>query len=272
MTMKNVKLGQVFESRKVSGQKGTVTAIGDKVELTLADGETKMVSESTLGRWWKLVAEAEPATPAVQEENNVAEANKEDRNIEVQLHEAQEENPADGKIVETEKQEEAPVDTNNNEKPADDTDKQDETPAPENKPADNKPEHRGRGKQAVDPAVQKMFTDMVAHMVDMGAVKRETGGYVGLYVDKRNIAEVTLQKKGIRINLNSQSLSAENMDLCKIVPDTYGWTLDSVYKVTKTEQYDTAVEMLEQGFAFRKKPAEPAKPEDDKQEQTAEAK
>ena len=269
MTMENVKLGQVFESRKVSGQKGTVTAIGDKVELTLADGGTKMVSESTLGRWWKLVAEAEPA---VQEENNVAEANKEDGNMEVQVHEAQEEKPVDGKIVETEKQEEAPVDTNNSEKPADDIEKQDETPAPENKPADSKPEHRGRGKQEVDPVIQQMFNNMINHMVEMGAVKRVTSGYVGLFVDKRNIAEVTLQKKGIRINLNSQSLSAKNIDLCKIVPDTYGWTLDSVYKVTKPEQYDTAIEMLEQGFSFRKKPVEPVKPADDKQEQTAEAK
>ena len=121
-------------------------------------------------------------------------------------------------------------------------------------------------KKQIEQAIKKMFDNIVAHMVDMGCTTKETPAYTGLKCGKHNIAEVYLQKKGIKIDLNSQSLSAENMDLCKIVPDTYGWTLDSIYKITSAEQYDKAVEMLEQGFKFRNKPVTTAKPADKKEE------
>ena len=148
-------------------------------------------------------------------------------NKKVQLQEVQEEKPAQGKTAETKK-----VD----------------------KPAQDR-------KKPVEPAIKKMFDNMIAHMVDMGCEKKQTPQYMRLIVCKHNIAEVYLQKKGIKIDLNSQSLSAENIDLCKIVPDTYGWTLDSIYKITSAEQYDKAVEMLEQGFKFRNKPVTTAKEE-----------
>ena len=251
MTMENVKMGQVFESRKVTGQQGTVTAINEKIELTLNNGEVKKVSQSTLGRWWKLVEDAKETT----QESEAANTSKEEEKMEVLTQEQQQEQPTDGEIVDTNKVEDAPVDTNKDEKPADDT----------NKAEQPKPTHRGRGKQPTDPVMQEMFNNMIAHMVEKGCTKRVTSGYVGLFIDKRNIAEITLQKKGIRLNLNSQSLSSKNFDLCKVVPDTYGWTLDSVYKVTNDEEYTIAVEMLEQGFAFRNKPVE-VKKEDNKVE------
>lgn len=109
-------------------------------------------------------------------------------------------------------------------------------------------------KKQIEPAIQKMFDKMIAHMVDKGCTTKETPAYMGLKCGKHNIAEVYLQKKGIRLHVNSQSLSAENIDLCKIVPDSYGWTLDSVYKVTDQQTYKKAIEMLEQGFNFRNKP------------------
>ena len=162
-------------------------------------------------------------TPAVKEQAPQQAAD----NKKVQLQEVQEEKPAQGKTAETKK-----VD----------------------KPAQDR-------KKPVEPAIKKMFDNMIAHMVDMGCEKKQTPQYMRLIVCKHNIAEVYLQKKGIKIDLNSQSLSAENIDLCKIVPDTYGWTLDSIYKITSAEQYDKAVEMLEQGFKFRNKPVTTAKEE-----------
>jgi glucan-binding YG repeat protein len=137
-------------------------------------------------------------------------------NKKVQLQEQAPENAADGKIVETKK------------------------------PETSK-------KKQIEPAIQKMFDKMIAFMVDKGCTTKETPAYTGLKCGKHNIAEIYLQKKGIRLHLNSQSLSAENIDHCKVVPDTYGWTLDSVYKVTDEQSYNIAIEMLEQGFNFRNK-------------------
>jgi len=137
-------------------------------------------------------------------------------NKKVQLQEQAPENATGGKIVETKK------------------------------PETNK-------KKQIEPTIQKMFNKMIAFMVDKGCITRETPTYIGLKCGKYNIAEVHLQKKGIRLHINSQSLSAENIDRCKVVPDTYGWTLDSVYKVTDEQSYNIAIEMLEQGFNFRTK-------------------
>ena len=135
-------------------------------------------------------------------------------NKKVQLQEQAPENAAGGKIVETKK------------------------------PETSK-------KKQIEPAIQKVFDKMITYMVDKGCTTKETPAYTGLKCGKHNIAEVYLQKKGIRLHVNSQSLSAENIDLCKAVPDTYGWTLDCIYKVTDQQTYDKAVEMLEQGFNFR---------------------
>ena len=156
-------------------------------------------------------------------------------NKKVQLQEQAPENAAGGKIVETKK------------------------------PETSK-------KKQIEPAIQKMFDKMIAYMVDKGCNTKETPAYTGLKCGKHNIAEVYLQKKGIRLHVNSQSLSTENIDLCKVVPDTYGWTLDCIYKVTDQQTYDKAVEMLEQGFNFRNKPATPAKPADKKEEAPLSAK
>jgi uncharacterized protein with NAD-binding domain and iron-sulfur cluster len=137
-------------------------------------------------------------------------------NKKVQLQEQAPENAAGGKIVETKK------------------------------PETNK-------KKQIEPSIQKMFDKMIAYMVDKGCTTKETPAYTGLKCGKHNIAEIYLQKKGIRLHVNSQSLSAENIDLCKVVPDTYGWTLDCIYKVTDQQTYDKAIEILEQGFVFRNK-------------------
>jgi hypothetical protein len=171
--------------------------------------------------------QAQEQTPANATESTHPAPQQAADNKKVQLQEVQEEKPAQGKTAETKK-----VD----------------------KPAQDR-------KKPVEPAIKKMFDNMIAHMVDMGCEKKQTPQYMRLIVCKHNIAEVYLQKKGIKIDLNSQSLSAENIDLCKIVPDTYGWTLDSIYKITSAEQYDKAVEMLEQGFKFRNKPVTTAKEE-----------
>ena len=156
-------------------------------------------------------------------------------NKKVQLQEQAPENATGGKIVETKKQE---------------TSK----------------------KKQIEPAIQKMFDKMITYMVDKGCTTKETPAYTGLKCGKHNIAEVYLQKKGIRLHVNSQSLSAENIDLCKVVPDTYGWTLDCIYKVTDQQTYDKAAEMLEQGFNFRNKPVTTVKPADKKEEAPLSAK
>lgn len=220
-----LKLQSVVTNRKDNTIGGTITAQGEggKYTVVLHDGTEKQYTESTLKKYFKVV-EPQGQTPANATESTHPAPQQAADSKKVQLQEQAPENATGGKIVETKKQE---------------TSK----------------------KKQIEPAIQKMFDKMIAHMVDMGCEKKQTPQYMRLIVCKHNIAEVYLQKKGIKIDLNSQSLSAENIDLCKIVPDTYGWTLDSIYKITSAEQYDKAVEMLEQGFKFRNKPVTTAKEE-----------
>lgn len=233
-----LKLQSVVINRKDNTIGGTITAQGEggKYTVVLHDGTEKQYTESTLKKYFKVVEPQQVVTtPANATESTQPAPQQAADSKKVQLQEVQEEKPAQGKQGKT-------AETKKVDKPAQDR------------------------KKPVEQAIKKMFDKMIAHMVDMGCEKKQTPQYMRLIVCKHNIAEVHLQKKGIRLHVNSQSLSAENIDLCKAVPDTYGWTLDSIYKITSAEQYDKAVEMLEQGFNFRNKPATPAKPADKKEE------
>ena len=236
-----LKLQSVVVNRKGGTISGTITAQGKdgKYTIVLHDGTEKQYTESTLKKYFKVVEPQQVVTtPANATESTHPAPQQAADSKKVQLQEVQEEKPAQGKTAETKK-----VD----------------------KPAQDR-------KKPVEPAIKKMFDNMIAHMVDMGCEKKQTPQYMRLIVCKHNIAEVHLQKKGIKIDLNSQSLSAENIDLCKVVPDTYGWTLDCIYKVTDQQTYDKAAEMLEQGFNFRNKPVTTVKPADKKEEAPLSAK
>ena len=120
-----LKLQTVVKNRKDNTIGGTIIAQGEggKYTVVLYDGTEKQYTESTLKKYFKVVTTPANATESTHPAPQQAADSKK-----VQLQEVQEEKPADGKIVETKK-----VD----------------------KPAQDK-------KKPVEPAIQKMFDNMIA--------------------------------------------------------------------------------------------------------------
>ena len=81
---------------------------------------------------------------------------------------------------------------------------------------------------------------------------RDVNTYRGVYAGSRNICEIHLQKKKVKIHVKAESLNSTQLEKCKVVPKSFGWALDAIYNITNTDELAFAKELLTMGKNFRK--------------------
>lgn len=81
-------------------------------------------------------------------------------------------------------------------------------------------------------------------------VVRKTRSKVSL--NDRTLFKMDVQKKGIAFYFNTKQLSEEDLALLdKIVPQSYGWTMDGMFKVTSQEQFETLNKLMASAYDQR---------------------
>lgn len=195
----------------------TVTSIGDKIELVNESGEVKSLSSSTLQRWYKLILGSQEVEADVQVDKV--------ENIE---EEVTEEQPV---IEEATTEVEVPI-----------------------QPAIEKPAKKhAPNQQEQDPVLLALRTRLIEMVLEVcpQATVRETSSYTALRVGKYNFAEVYKGKRRFTFRIISKAIDASLMDFITVAPETYGWTLDGTFAVLSEMDFETALEVLKQSYAYR---------------------
>lgn len=105
---------------------------------------------------------------------------------------------------------------------------------------------------------------------EMEYVEKATISKVTL--NKKNLIEIDVQKKAVVVYFNKSTLSQDNVNrMTKLIPDSYGWTSNALFKVVSESQLDLLQNMLvetrEGKLALDKKKAEEKKAKQEKLEQ-----
>lgn len=212
-----------------------VDSINSKITIDNEEGEIKVLSLSTLKRWYKLIVE--DAADEVEPEVVEPVATVHPAYVEA-LEPVVEEEPTEEPEEEVAVEEEPVV----------------EEVAPPVQPAIPQPAvRRAPNAQPSDPVIEALrqrIIDEVLSVCPNSAIK-ETSSYTGLKVGKYNFAEVYKGKKRFTIRVMSKALTPEQVLLCAIAPSSYGWTLDATFTVLVEDDFNTAVELLKSSYAYR---------------------
>ena len=108
------------------------------------------------------------------------------------------------------------------------------------------------------------------NQTEMEYVEKATISKVTL--NKKNLIEIDVQKKAVVIYFNKSTLSQDNVNrMTKLIPDSYGWSSNALFKVVSETQLDLLQDMLietrEGKLALDKKKAEEKKAKQEKLEQ-----
>lgn len=64
-------------------------------------------------------------------------------------------------------------------------------------------------------------------------------------LNKKNLIEIDIQKKAVVVYFNKATLSEGNVNrMTKLIPDSYGWSSNALFKVVNEKQLDTLYDML----------------------------
>lgn len=81
------------------------------------------------------------------------------------------------------------------------------------------------------------------NQTEMEYVERATISKVTL--NKKNLIEIDIQKKAVVIYFNKSTLSENNVNrMTKLIPDSYGWTSNALFKVVSESQLELLQDML----------------------------
>lgn len=214
-SVKSIKTGEVFE----------VTEIADKITIFCSGAGYKVLSQSTLKRWYKYVIPTEEEAVAEQVMPEAYEP----------IPEPISSNPCEEipEVIAPELEEiEPPV-----------------QPAIQARNT----LRQAPNQQEEDPVLvalrQKIIDDVIAQCPN--AEIKKTGSYTALRVGKYNFAEVYKGKRRFNIRLIGNGLSAEQASNCTIAPKSYGWTLDATFTVLVESDYDMAMELLKASYVYR---------------------
>ena len=108
------------------------------------------------------------------------------------------------------------------------------------------------------------------NQTEMEYVEKATISKVTL--NKKNLIEIDVQKKAVVIYFNKSTLSQDNVNrMTKLIPDSYGWSSNALFKVVSETQLDLLQDMLietrEGKLALDKKKAEEKRAKQEKLEQ-----
>lgn len=108
--------------------------------------------------------------------------------------------------------------------------------------------------KAPDPIVVGYREELEAFAKGLGddMTIKDASTYRGVFAGTRNICEIHPQKKKIKVHINSKSLTAEMLGAVKVVPKTFGWTLDAIYNITNKDELEFAKKLIEAGKNFKK--------------------
>lgn len=108
----------------------------------------------------------------------------------------------------------------------------------------------------------QVAADMIQFAVNHGALTKTTSSYIGLRYNSKTIAEIHCSKKGkTKLVINSKSLHPDVLALytskgvAKVVPASYGWTLDVTIDCDKALQLvspDCITPLIAYGIDYRK--------------------
>lgn len=109
---------------------------------------------------------------------------------------------------------------------------------------------RGRGtgkgnKREPDPVIQKIYRQLKEYVMSLSdsVELRERRQYTAFH-DGQNFAEVYVKKQSISMQLKADSIPAEYVSMCQMVPKTYGWTLRARYTILDESDVDLSKELL----------------------------
>lgn len=209
----SVKTKQTFE----------VDSIDSKITIKNDEGEIKVLSVSTLKRWYKLIVQDEVEEEPVQT-----------------VH------PAYIEALEPVEPQEEVAEENEQEEP--------EEICPPVQPAiPQTTPRRAPNAQQVDPVIEALRHRIIGEVLSVcpNATTKETSSYTGMKVGKYNFAEVYRGKRRFTIRVMSKGLTPEQVQLCSIAPTSYGWTLDATFTVLVEDDFNTAVDLLKSSYAYR---------------------
>ena len=108
------------------------------------------------------------------------------------------------------------------------------------------------------------------NQTEMEYVEKATISKVTL--NKKNLIEIDVQKKAVVIYFNKSTLSQDNVNrMTKLIPDSYGWSSNALFKVVSETQLDLLQNMLietrEGKLALDKQKTEEKKAKQEKLEQ-----
>jgi hypothetical protein len=105
--------------------------------------------------------------------------------------------------------------------------------------------------------VTELCDKLVKAAEKVGCESNQTSYYVGIKYNNKLIAEIHSSKRGkTKLVVNSKSVLSEmpklvNSGKARLVPESYGWTLDLQIKADEVD-YDTLLKILTKGMTYRK--------------------
>jgi len=105
-----------------------------------------------------------------------------------------------------------------------------------------------------DPVIVALREELETFAKGLGddVILKDANNYRGIFIGTKNICEVHPQKKKFKIHVNSASLNETMLANVKVVPKSFGWTLDAIYNITNREELEYAKLLVSSGRDFRK--------------------